>query len=97
MVQISLSPSVTLISFRRIPENGLNLLNGFEIEADLKLRAAPATLRGLSRRYVLTWSVWRATGVDGVRCRELARGVIAKDPQLTSTENRVDGQDFEAT
>ncbi|NLA94502.1 MAG: ATP-dependent DNA helicase RecG [Bacteroidales bacterium] len=69
--------------------------DGFEIaEADLKLRG-PGDLEGTQQSGIVFNLRLANLARDGVlieRCRELAREIIAKDPQLTSTENRLMGR-----
>jgi ATP-dependent DNA helicase RecG len=69
--------------------------DGFEIaEADLKLRG-PGDLEGTQQSGIVFDLRLANLARDGVlieRCRELAREIIAKDPQLTSTENRLMGR-----
>lgn len=69
--------------------------DGFEIaEADLKLRG-PGDLEGTQQSGIVFDLRLANLARDGVlieRCRELAREIIAKDPQLTSKENRLMGR-----
>jgi len=69
--------------------------DGFEIaEADLKLRG-PGDLEGTQQSGIVFNLRLANLARDGVlieRCRELAREIIAKDPQLTSKENRLMGR-----
>lgn len=69
--------------------------DGFEIaEADLKLRG-PGDLEGTQQSGIVFDLRLANLAHDGVlieRCRELAREIIAKDPQLTSKENRLMGR-----
>lgn len=69
--------------------------DGFEIaEADLKLRG-PGDLEGTQQSGIVFNLRLANLARDGVlieRCRELVREIIAKDPQLTSTENRLMGR-----
>ena len=69
--------------------------DGFEIaEADLKLRG-PGDLEGTQQSGIVFNLRLANLARDGVlieHCRELAREIIAKDPQLSSKENRLMGR-----